>query len=173
MERCNKPPKQKPHRPPLPSLTKLMALTTLDFQPVTASDATDENDTKDIVFSLSEALEKHYGHIYTERQITTAFRVRNIKDFFTREWAKLSEQARKRYAISSKTCWYHKTSKTAHRCGRPCCHGTQTTFPRSAMKDWPCLKHTILIGAVIICHPPCPIQAPTSSRTTEGSQQTQ
>ena len=168
MEKYNKPPKQNPQHPPPISVSNPPASRTPNHNPPTDSDGTDERGA--VAFSLSDALEEHYGHIYTERQIKHAFHVRNVRDFFTREWARLREQAHRRYATSSRTCWYHKTSKTAHKCNRPCRYGAQTIFPRSAMENWPCLKHTIRIGAVTICRPPCPIRNPNArwnNRRTE------
>lgn len=104
------------------------------------------------VSSLSEALQRHYSLVYTEQEVKDAFRVREIREFFAREWSRLQTVAREKYITSSKLCWYHRTFKTAHRCKRPCRYNTRVPLSNEVTRNWPCLEHSTMVGVWTYSH---------------------
>ena len=95
----------------------LVASVTNETSPPTAiGDAVTSAKGDITVSSLSEALQWYYGHNHTEQQVKYAFRLRAVRRFFAREWAKLQSRALRQHTTSKKLCWYHRNFKVAHHC---------------------------------------------------------
>ena len=175
----------------LSSLPDVVTSTLQEDEPPTASEDAVTSTTGDtIVFSLSEAIKTHYGHIYTKRQIKEAFRVWAIREYFSREWSKLYEQARDQYvdgipathddgttaemsyrpSTSVKLCWYHKNFRmNAKKCRQPCRYKTQILLLNNVVKSWLCLEHSTTTGTLVTCNPPCPMQPQNNGRNNRGT----
>ena len=132
--------------------------TNVTSPPTTTGDASTSEKGSVTVSSLSEALQWYYGHNHTEQQVKYAFRLRAVRQFFAREWAKLQSRALRQHTTSKKLCWYHRNYRTAYHCKRPCRYGMQISLSSDVVRNWPCLEHSTMTGLLIICRPPCPMQ---------------
>ena len=139
-----------------------------DKPPAVNKDAVTSTIGAVFVSSLSEALQRHYSRVYTEQEVKDAFKVREIREFFAREWSRLQTKAREKYITSSRLCWYHRTFRIAHRCKRPCRYNTQVPLSNEVTRNWPCLEHSTMVGAILICRPPCPMQPHRFRKTNSG-----
>ena len=146
-----------PHLPPAQP-DPVASATTKDTPPTASEDAVTSTRGSVTVSSLNEALQWYYGHTYTEKQVREAFRLRDVREFFAREWSKLQNRALRQHTTSKKLCWYHRNYRTAYHCKRPCRYGMQISLSSDAARNWPCLEHSTMTGLLIICRPPCPMQ---------------